>query len=376
VHLASRSISQASPDAPAGPPPSTRPPPPEGEARELLLATRAFAKASDGRAVLEIALTFAIVAAWMLLARALEASPARFLVTFPLGAFLVRIFILQHDCGHLSLFRARRVNDVVGQALSIVTGIAYLPWRAEHDWHHQNQGRLGRRGVDRVNSPMTVREALADPDGARQRVRLINLPVVMAGGFWSLQVKRKRLAGFFLFRPAFRWPVRGVGAMRASLWASTLGHAGVHALYAHLFGLRTWAGVIFPAHVVGSIYGALLFWVQHNFERTYHAPDARWSLVRAALEGSSFLDLGRLGAWVTAHIGLHHVHHLNARIPSYRLEEARRALAPLAAVRPLSRAEFAGAFRAMFWDEDAGAMVRHEDVAASSMRGGAAPERA
>jgi len=118
-----------------------------------------------------------------------------------------------------------------------------------------------------------------------------------------------------------------------------------------------WAGLVLPAYFCAAGLGSLLFWVQHNFEHTYHAEESDWSFVAAGLHGASYLKLGGLWGWITASIGIHHVHHLNVLIPNYRLEEARRAVPEIATIPPLGRDDLRKCFTHVFWDADARKML-------------------
>jgi acyl-lipid omega-6 desaturase (Delta-12 desaturase) len=321
-----------------------------------LHASRPFAVANDGVATRQIVGTLAGVVALVTM-MALAPGLWGFAAAPLLAGFLVRVFVLQHDAGHGSLFSSRSANDRAGLLLSWLTGVPFRPWLTEHNWHHANQGRLDRRGVDRVNSPMTVLEAAADPKGASLRSRLISPVTVFVLGAWSLIGKRKRLAGFFPFRPGFPGPHPDLVAQRAGLYATLLPYIGFQVVFALALGPRVWLAWA-VASCLGAGLGAWLFWLQHNFEHTLHAPDTTWDYTDVALHGSSYLALGRLGSWFTASIGLHHVHHLNPRIPNYRLEEARRAIPELAAVAPLTTTDLAHSFTHVFWDEAAGKMSR------------------
>jgi omega-6 fatty acid desaturase (delta-12 desaturase) len=238
----------------------------------------------------------------------------------------------------------------------------YEPWRTEHAWHHTHQGQLDVRGIDRVNSPMTVEEAARDRAAAAQRARLIKVATVFVLGAYSLVIKRKRLGGFFHYRPGFRWRIADHRAQVRGFWITVIGHVGVHAFYVWALGWRGWVGIVLPAFFLGAGFGALLFWVQHNFERTYHASGADWSYYRVGVEGSSYLALPPLLRFWSADIGLHHVHHLHPRIPCYRLEEARRAVPALAAVPPLSGRGFLRCFTHVFWDPARGRMVAFDEL--------------
>ena len=337
---------------------------PDPAAQRTLLELNRFARPSDARSVWQMVSSLAVLGLVVVGIRQLAEHPARFLLVFPYAAIMTRIFVLQHDCGHHSFFHGRRRNDVAGTLLSFVTGVAYEPWRTEHAWHHLHQGQLDVRGIDRVNSPMTAEEAARDPAEAHTRHRLIRTWTVFFLGCFSLLIKRKRLRGFFHYRPGFRWRIAEPRAQVRGFFMSIAGHAAVHAGYVAVVGLRAWATVIVPGFVWGCGCAALLFWIQHNFERTYHAVDAQWSYYAAGAQGSSYLALPAPLAWFTADIGLHHIHHLNSRIPNYRLEEARRAVPELAAIPPLGMRDFFRSFTHVFWDPAKGRMVPIEETSA------------
>ncbi len=273
--------------------------------------------------------------------------------------------MLQHDCGHGSLFRSKRVNDAVGLMLSWWTGVPFEPWRTEHAWHHSHQGKLEKRGIDRVNSPMTADEARRDPESARLRDRLISLPTVMVVGVWSLLGKRKRLAGFFPFRPGFPNRIPNRDAQFRGLLLTVVPYAVIQLTLVAALGLGAW-GIMIAGCLLGGACGALLFWMQHNFAPGFHAEGEEWNFVSVAVEGSSYLRFGPVLRWFTGSIGLHHVHHLNPRIPNYRLEDARRSIPELAAVDPLSMADVRKTFTHVFWDEARGEMVPLAEVGVES----------
>lgn len=323
--------------------------------REVLSASRRFATAHSGLAAWQVLSTCTLVA-MALVGTALPGLLG--LMALPvLAGLLVRVFVLQHDCGHLSLFGSRRANDAVGSLLSVVTGVPYEAWRTEHNWHHANQGKLSHRGIDRVNSPMTREEARADPLRAKARAGLIGPVSVFVLGLYSLLISRKRPRGFFPFRPGFRWPLTNRAALVRSVWMTGVAHLLWHATLVASLGGATWAGMVLPAYLLAGGLGATLFWVQHNFERTYHASDDSWQFVDVALRGSSYVRLPQPLRFFTANIGLHHVHHLNPRIPNYRLEEARRAIPALADVAALAWYDFGRCFTHLFWDSAAHRMV-------------------
>lgn len=328
-----------------------------GAYRVLMVSLRTFAKADDRIGAWQVVTTLILTGGVFAAIALVQPLAAKWLLFLPLCFLLVRLFVLQHDCGHLSLFSNRRVNDVVGMVLSFVTGVAYEAWRTEHNWHHSHQAKLSHRGVDRMNSPMTADEAVQSPDLAQLRVRKISVLNVFVLGALSLAVQRKHHGAFFPFRPKFRWPVPNRAALIASVRVTNLVHGAFHLGLLALVGPWLWLGLILPAYFCGAGLGALLFWVQHNFERTYHAEEASWSFVEAGLRGASYLRLPGIWGWITASIGIHHVHHLNVLVPNYRLEAARRAVPEIAAIAPLSRADVRKCFTHVFWDASEDRMV-------------------
>jgi omega-6 fatty acid desaturase (delta-12 desaturase) len=334
--------------------------PRSADLHHVLIESQAFAKARTGAAVWQVASTVGLLFAALAAARFAAWTPAHPLLLLVLAGLLMRTFVLQHDCGHLSLFGTKRLNDACGTWLAFLTGIPFHAWRTEHNWHHAHQGKLSRRGVDSNNSPPTVEEAVANPKSSLARAKFISPLSIFGMGPLSLMVFRKRVKGFFFFKPAYVWPVPGLPALVKSVRLTNAGHALFHlALLAYL-GPWVWLALVLPAMLVACGIGGLLFWVQHNFEHTYFAPDGGWDFVRAGLYGSSYLKLPAVLAWFTAHIGVHHVHHINVRIPNYRLEEARRGVPAIAAIAPLSLHDLKRCFDCLFWDGDAGRLITHE----------------
>lgn len=336
----------------------------------IILATNAFARPSDRTSrsqVLIISGLFILALAVLFWGRH---SVWQLALIPVLAAFLIRMFVLFHDCGHGSLFRSHRTNAWVGSVFGYVMGVPFHGWHTEHAWHHRNQGRMDRRGIDRVNSPMTAFEARSDRGKATFRARVITPVNVFLFGAVSLLITRKRLIGFFPFRPKFRWPVPNRRTIARNLHATIAIHIVCQLTFLVVYGWVSWLIVFLPAMLVAAGVGSWLFWIQHNFPRTYHADVDKWSFVDVALKGSSYLALPKPLAWVTAHIGIHHVHHLNPRIPNYRLEEARLAVPALKEVLPLTFDELRGCFTRVFWDETAGKMIgfKELDVRGNALR--------
>jgi acyl-lipid omega-6 desaturase (Delta-12 desaturase) len=258
------------------------------------------------------------------------------------GAFLVRIFMIQHDCGHGSLFRNRHVSDWVGRALGVLTLTPYDVWRRTHSIHHSTAGNLDRRGIGDVLT-LTVDEYRQRSRMGRLLYRLYRHPAVMFG-----------LGPTYLFIITNRLPF---GLMRSG-WRYWVSAMGTNAAIALALGLVLWFGgfmpillVFLPTALMAASIGVWLFYVQHQFEETHWDGDTDWQLHDAALRGSSHYALPPVLRWFTANIGVHHVHHLYSRIPFYRLSQVLRDHPVLADSQRLTIRQSLSCIGLHLWDE-------------------------
>ncbi len=327
-----------------------------------MLMTRDYAAPDALRATWQILSTLVIFACVLCLAGWLGPSPWLLLLTLPVAGLFVRVFVFQHDLGHRSAYKSRGANDIVGLALSAITSVPFEAWRTEHNWHHNHQGRLAKRGVDQMNSPMTLEEIPERPEEARYRIAKVTPLIVFLIGAHSLLIERRVPKGFFPFRETFTDKVRNRASMLRGIFLTLPAHVALHLLVAWALGWWVSLLVMLPSLAIGCGIGGLLFWVQHNFEETYHEEDERWNKANVAVHGSSYLKLGPILQWFTASIGLHHVHHLNPRIPNHALEKARRGIPELEAVSPLKREDLERSFTHLFWDRDAMRMRSPEEL--------------
>lgn len=234
------------------------------------------------------------------------------LLVLPAGALLVRLFAIQHDCGHGSFFRARWANDAAGRLIGVLTLTPYVYWRSNHAEHHASSGNLDRRGVGDIDT-LTVREYAASSKWQRLIYRLYRHPLVMFG-----------IGPIYIFFIRHRIP-SGHPLRNRRIWLSVLGTD--LAITVVVLGVAAWVGPgplligYGPVALLGAAVGVWLFYIQHQFEDTYWAKAKEWNFTAAALEGCSFYDLPHVMHWFTGHIGLHHIHHLSSRIPNYRLRE-------------------------------------------------------
>ena len=297
------------------------------------------------RASLEIAITIIPFAlAWFLMYQALSHGHAWLyaLLLLPSAGLLVRLFLIQHDCGHHAFFANRSVNDWIGRAISVLTLTPYDYWRRTHALHHATSGNLGRRGIGDVDT-LTVAEYRARTPRGRLRYRIYRHPIVMFG-----------VGPAYLFLLQHRLPM---GMMREGWrpWLSTIGTTVAFAIGAGALigaiGVKAFLLVHVPIFLIGAAAGVWLFYVQHQFEETYWESGENWNVREAALHGSSHYDLPPILRWFTANIGVHHVHHLCSRIPYYRLQDVLRDVPELRDVSHLRLWPSLKCARLVLWDE-------------------------
>jgi omega-6 fatty acid desaturase (delta-12 desaturase) len=260
----------------------------------------------------------------------------------PAALFVVRLFIIQHDCGHGSFFKSRRANDALGLVTSVLTLIPYDFWRRDHAVHHATSGNLDRRGTGDVTT-LTVREYLARSRWQKLVYRAYRHPLVLLilGPAYVLLVRYRIPAGDSL-RSWADW-VSILGTNIAAAFGAT---AMVMTIGPVTF-LVTWGAVMLLALSIGI----WLFYVQHQFQDTYWERADGWNFHAAALDGSSFYDLPRLLHWLSASIGFHHIHHLASKIPNYRLRACFEQTPELQRVKRLTLWASIKSIGLTLWDE-------------------------
>jgi omega-6 fatty acid desaturase (delta-12 desaturase) len=303
-----------------------------------------YRQPSDLRAVFEIIITLtAFVASWLAMYWALLVSPwLAILAAFPAAGFMVRVFMLQHDCGHLSMFSSRKLNDWVGRALGVITLTPYDYWRHSHAMHHAGSGNLDRRGMGDIKT-LTITEYEALDFKGRLAYRLYRNPFVMFG-----------IGPIYLFVFSHRLPLECFKQGRSS-WMSVLVTNLAVAVFAAIIisyvGFWTFLLVHLPIIILGAAAGVWLFYVQHQFDETHWSHNPEWSHENAALHGSSYYDLPKPLMWLTGNIGIHHLHHLSSRIPFYRLPQVLKDFPELKDVGHLTIWESLKCVRLVLWDE-------------------------
>lgn len=315
------------------------------DSRALMRDLALYREPDGARSVFELAITAVpLVLLWVLIWAALDARYwVGLALAVPAAGFLVRLFMIQHDCGHGSFFRHRLTNDWVGRVIGVVTLTPYDFWRRAHALHHASAGNLDRRGIGDIDT-LTVDEFRARTPWRKLLYRLYRHPIVMFG-----------VGPAYLFILRHRFPM---GLMRSGWepWASAMAtNAAIAILVAAiiwLVGVGPFLLVQLPITLLAASIGVWLFYVQHQFEDTFWEHDKDWSFHEAALHGSSHYDLPVVVRWFTANIGVHHVHHLSSRIPYYRLPEVLRDRPELGNVGRLTLLQSLKAVRLVLWDEE------------------------
>lgn len=334
-----------------------------------------YARRSDTRAavqVLNTCLPFLIL--FYVALRSLADSGVLAAACIVLAAlFIVRIFMLMHDCGHRSLFRTQRLNQLFGFVTGVLCGMPQYVWSEHHNYHHSTNGNWSK-----YTGPLgtiTV-EAFAklSPRGQQRYQTLRNIFFTLPGAFmyfilnprvnWALgsvkfvlhvvktKVRQPRtpvraIASAFT-TPCWQgsaqyWHMFGNNVVLLSLWWAASAHFGAAAFFT----------VYLTSLILGGAVGIIIFTIQHNFESSYASDDARWNYHQAALEGTSFLTLPGIANWFSADIAYHHVHHLSVRIPNYRLAACHREYAHrFEAVKRIRLRDVAQSFKFILWDTD------------------------
>ncbi len=264
----------------------------------------------------------------------------------PAAVFLVRTFIVFHDCTHGSFLSSRRGNEWLGIVTGLMLYSPFVRWRHDHAVHHASSGDLDRRGTGDVRT-LTIAEYRELPWRGRLGYRLLRNPLVMFGiGPIVAMIIGPRIVSRDA-RPR----------MRRSVLATDAALAVIVGGLCWLIGWRDYLLVLGPSALLAGSMGIWLFYVQHQFEDAYWESGETWNYAEAALRGSSFLKLSAPLRFCTGNIGYHHVHHLNARIPNYNLRRAHDENAVFHAVPTLTLGDGLRAVTLKLWDEDSARLV-------------------
>jgi omega-6 fatty acid desaturase (delta-12 desaturase) len=316
----------------------------QGSERAWPKVLASYREPHRGRSLLELTVTLVpFVGLWTLAAIAVGHGVwLGMVLTVPAAGFLLRLFMIQHDCGHGSFFAHRKADDWTGRAIGVLTFTPYDYWRRAHAAHHASAGNLDERGVGDITT-LTLAEYYSLSRSHRLAYRLYRNPAVMfgIGPIW-----------LFLFKQ--RLPF---GMMRSGLepWVSTM-TTNLAILFLAL-GLVQLSVVV----MAGSA-GIWLFYVQHQFEETHWSQKPQWQFQDAALHGSSYYELPLVLRWLTANIGIHHVHHLSSRVPYYRLLEVLRDYPELRGIGHITIMESLRCVKLVLWDESSQRLISFREA--------------
>jgi len=285
---------------------------------------------------------------WYLMYRSLEVS---YWLTLALGVlaagFLMRIFIILHDCGHGSFFKSNKANNILGSIAGIFALTPFYQWRHNHAQHHATSGDLDRRATFDVPLTYTVKEYMALPGWKKALYRAYRHPI-----------------GMFVFTPSLLFIVMqrfsAPGSGRRERWSVAFTNLAILALVmvlGYFGGFGKILSVQLPITIIGGTIGVWLFYVQHQFENTYWEHKAEWDFAEAALQGASYFKMPRVLQWFSGNIGLHHVHHLSSRIPNYALQACHDENPELQKVSTITLLSSLKCISLRLWDEETQRLV-------------------
>jgi acyl-lipid omega-6 desaturase (Delta-12 desaturase) len=312
-----------------------------------------YQKPSTGRGMWQVINTMVpYTALWVLMYFTVHIS---WWLTIPIavfaGAFLVRVFIIFHDCGHGSFFKSQRANHIVGTLAGVLTFTPYFHWRWEHAVHHATSGDLDRRGTGDVWT-LTVQEYLESSRWKRFAYRLARNPVILFV-----------IAPLFMFVVRERFVTSGAGKKeRRSVYLTNACLAAMVLSLSLVYGWQAYLILQVVVFGVAASAGVWLFYVQHQFEGVYWERSEEWDYATAALQGSSFYKLPKVLQWFSGNIGFHHIHHLSPRIPNYHLEKCHKSEPLFQTVKPVTLWSSLKSFTFRLWDEQERKLVGYRHL--------------
>ncbi|ACX63537.1 fatty acid desaturase [Paenibacillus sp. Y412MC10] len=267
------------------------------------------------------------------------------------SGFVVRTFIIFHDCCHGSFFKSRKANKILGTITGVLTLCPYEQWKNTHAIHHATSSNLDKRGIGDM-WVLTVEEYRAASFWQRLYYRVYRNPIVMFG-----------LGPIAIFLISYRFNRKGARRKeKISNYTTNILIVALYALLCWAIGWQAFLLVQAPIFMVSGMLGIWLFYVQHQFEETYYEHDEEWSYINAAVEGSSYYKLPKVLQWITGNIGFHHVHHLSPKVPNYNLEKAHEAAPPLQKATTITLKTSLKSIRFRLWDEEKKVFVTFKEA--------------
>lgn len=328
--------------------------------KSLVSHCNAYKGGHVGRSMTQLALSFTLfiaTCALMLLCLQNNLVWPVVLLWLPAGGFLVRLFIIQHDCGHMSFFTTRKANDWTGRILSLFTVTPYGFWRDAHNMHHAASGNLDGRGVGSIDT-LTVKEYQKLSPFKRLCYRIYRSPLVVLVIGPPLHVmilQRIPVKGMATFFEGYK------SIPFCKSWRSILGlNLGLILFYgviSYIIGFSTMVMIFMVPVMIAAWAGGWLFFIQHQFEDTYWEERKNWNFQEAAVLGSSYYKLHPVLQWFTGNIGLHHIHHLCSLIPNYKLQECMDNNRDLQTMNVMTLSQSLRCIPLALWDEAKKAMI-------------------
>lgn len=267
------------------------------------------------------------------------------------GGFLVRTFIIFHDCCHRSFFKNRKANTIVGNITGIMTLCSYDQWRYSHSMHHATNGNLDKRGTGDIWT-LTVNEYLALSPLRRWVYRMYRNPMIMF-----------TIGPIYTFLLIYRFNRKGAPKKeRMNTYMVNVALVAIIGLLCWAIGWQAFLMIQGPIFFMSGVGGIWLFYVQHQFEESYFEEEENWNYVKAAMHGSSFYKLPKILHWITGNIGFHHIHHLSSRVPNYFLESAHNTSPVLQDVQTITLLTSLQSLRFRIWNEDTKKFIGFKDI--------------
>lgn len=267
------------------------------------------------------------------------------------GGFLVRTFIIFHDCCHRSFFKNRKANTIVGNITGIMTLCSYDQWRYSHSMHHATNGNLDKRGTGDIWT-LTVNEYLALSPLRRWVYRMYRNPMIMF-----------TIGPIYTFLLIYRFNRKGAPKKeRMNTYMVNVALVAIIGLLCWAIGWQAFLMIQGPIFFMSGVGGIWLFYVQHQFEESYFEEEENWNYVKAAMHGSSFYKLPKVLHWITGNIGFHHIHHLSSRVPNYFLESAHNTSPVLQDVQTITLLTSLQSLRFRIWNEDTKRFIGFKDI--------------